>query len=233
MPQPDVPPRRRESSWQYRKFSVVTDRYDRADRIAAAGCAGGTRACGAPAPRSRRGDAETADAALGGVELGAGAGHRDPQRRMRLLHGLRQDVALGHREAVPVPREALLRPHLRQHAHVLVPRLLGRRRVRRRSRRARSTSTSARCRTRGGHPRGCRARRRARRRASGGSSPARTRPRRARRGCATSAHRARGQERPRAPSSANTPRGSGARPPTRQSNPSSSAQTQPARARCW
>ncbi len=72
------------------------------------------------------GDAEAAEAAVGGVELGAGAGHRHPHRRMRLLQRLRQHRALGHREAGAVPRQAILHPHPRQHAHVLVPVLLGR-----------------------------------------------------------------------------------------------------------
>ncbi len=79
---------------------------------------------------TRRRDAEASQAALGGVELGARARDRDPHRGMRLLHRLWQHRALGHREAVALPGEALLGPHARNRAHVLVPVLLRAVRVR-------------------------------------------------------------------------------------------------------
>ena len=56
-----------------------------------------------------RGNAEAAEPALGGVDLGAGRRHRHPHRRMRLLQRLRQHRSLGHREREAVMREALLR----------------------------------------------------------------------------------------------------------------------------
>ena len=94
------------SSWQYRKFSVVTASLT-PPTGRTAGSAGGTRRCAAPARRTHRGDAEAAEAAVGGVELGARGGDRDPHRRVRLLHRLRQHVALGH-----PPAEALVAERL-------------------------------------------------------------------------------------------------------------------------
>ena len=86
------------SSWQKRKFSVATR-----SLTAPTGSQTGSACCIRRAPlllgEARRGDAEAADAARGGVELGAGAGHRHPHRRMRLLQGLGQHRPLGHREA--------------------------------------------------------------------------------------------------------------------------------------
>ena len=76
-----------------------------------------------------RGDAETADAAVGGVELGARRRHGDPHRRMRILHRLGQDRSLGHRHGRSSMGDAFLGPQARQQVHVLVPGDLGRVRV--------------------------------------------------------------------------------------------------------
>ena len=71
-------------------------------------------------------DAEAAEAAVGGVELGARAGDRHPHRRVRLLHRLRQHVAFGHRERSARRTTTCSSAHsFGQHAHELVPRLLG------------------------------------------------------------------------------------------------------------
>ena len=59
------------------------------------------------------GHAEAAEAPLGGVELGARAGHRDPHRRVRLLQRLGQHVALRHREARARRRRTARRAHIR------------------------------------------------------------------------------------------------------------------------
>src|SRR5256885_14697832 len=69
-------------------------------------------------------EAEAAEATIGGLDLGAGRGHGDPHRGMRLLHRLREYRALGHREGPAFPTEAFLHPHLRDDPHELVPRLL-------------------------------------------------------------------------------------------------------------
>ena len=69
-------------------------------------------------------EAERTQAALRRVDFGAGARYRNPHRRMRLLVRLRQHRALRHREVRALVAETLLRPHLRQHAHVFVPRRL-------------------------------------------------------------------------------------------------------------
>ena len=74
---------------------------------------------------AREGEAEAAQPAVGGVDLGAGAGDGHPHRRMRLLVGLGQDGALGHRPEFALVGEGLLHPHLGQAAHELVPALLG------------------------------------------------------------------------------------------------------------
>ena len=50
--------------------------------------------------------------------------HRHPQRRMRLLHRLRQHVPRWHREVPPLDRELVARPHLHDRARRLLPHLL-------------------------------------------------------------------------------------------------------------
>ena len=100
-------------------------RHHAADRVAALDAAEVLLGAALLLVVARRGDAEATEAAVGGVELGARAGDRHPHRRVRLLHRLRQHVAFGHREAVALVRHVLVGPHLRQHPHELVPRLLG------------------------------------------------------------------------------------------------------------
>ena len=107
------PPRPRwpASSWQYRKLSVVTSVVTMPPT--------GSQLLDAPVVLrgaalllgvAGGGDAEAAEPAVGGVELGARARDRHPHRRVRLLHRLRQHVALGHREAAAVARHVARRP---------------------------------------------------------------------------------------------------------------------------
>ena len=104
---------------------VTSRRHDAADRVALLDAAEVLRGAALLLGVAGRRDAEAAETAVGGVELGARAGDRDPHRRVRLLHRLRQHVALGHREAAALPRHVPVAPQLRQHAHELVPGLLG------------------------------------------------------------------------------------------------------------
>src|SRR5579864_1306032 len=60
-------------------------------------------------------------AAFSRVDLSARTGDRHPHRRMRLLIGLGQYRAGRHRECAALVAKALLRPHLRDAAHELVP----------------------------------------------------------------------------------------------------------------
>ena len=76
-------------------------------------------------PVAMTGQAERAHAALGGIDLGAGRGNGDPHRRMRLLVGLGQHGAGRHAEGAALVAVALVRPHLRDRARVLVPGFLG------------------------------------------------------------------------------------------------------------
>src|SRR5439155_25069933 len=69
-------------------------------------------------------ETEPAEPAVCAVDLGAGAGDRDPHRRVRLLVWLRQDCARRHPKGGAVVAEALLSPHFRQAAHDLIPGLL-------------------------------------------------------------------------------------------------------------
>src|SRR5208282_6132992 len=71
------------------------------------------------------GKAQAAHAALGGVDLGAGTGDCDPQRRMRFLVRLGHYGALRHRPRTSLVREAFLGPHFRQAMDELVPGFLG------------------------------------------------------------------------------------------------------------
>ena len=113
------------SSWQYRKLTVFTCSFTNSPT--GSHCLMRRRysaiffSCSANAAERQP---EAAQPAVRRVELRAGAGHRHPHRRVRLLVRLRQDRARRHRERLAPVAEALLRPHLRQHAHDLVPRLL-------------------------------------------------------------------------------------------------------------
>ena len=130
------------------------------------------------------GHAEAADPAVGGVELGAGRRHGDPQRRVRVA---------APASAAPAARASASRSRPRRTARPTTS-AAGRGRTRptsawsgpgrRRSRRAPSTSTTAPCRPPAARRTGCRAPPPARPRARGGSSPARRRRRRGRRGSA-------------------------------------------------
>src|SRR5207249_778895 len=70
------------------------------------------------------GEAEAAEPAVGGIELGARARHRHPHRRVWPLIDFRQDRAARHRPELALELELLRRPHPRQTAHELVPALL-------------------------------------------------------------------------------------------------------------
>ena len=114
-----------ESSWQNRKLAVASLSLTNAP----AGVQFWMRRAVLLDPlllglERREVDAEGAHAAVGGVELGAGRRHGDPQRRVWLLVRLGQHGAGRHREELALVAEALVHPHLRDRVHVLVPRLL-------------------------------------------------------------------------------------------------------------
>src|SRR6185503_14400330 len=71
------------------------------------------------------GEAQRAKPAIRGVELGAGARHRHPHRRVRLLVYALDYGPLGHGPELPLVGVSLLGPHLRKAPHELVPGLLG------------------------------------------------------------------------------------------------------------
>src|SRR5581483_6355435 len=71
------------------------------------------------------GKAETAKPAFGCVHLSSWAGHRDPQRRMRLLIWLGQNCPLRHRPGCTLIRITFLGPHLGNTMNKFIPGFLG------------------------------------------------------------------------------------------------------------
>src|SRR5258706_14680666 len=70
-------------------------------------------------------ETEATHPALSSIDLGAGTGDGDPQRRMRFLIWLGHDRGLGPRTRTPLVRKALLGPPFRQAMDKILPRFLG------------------------------------------------------------------------------------------------------------